>query len=66
MKIHYRQHVPFEDLANIVIWAKSRGHILTCTRLFLDEAQPEIEHFDWLIIMGGPMNIYEEDEYPSG
>jgi GMP synthase-like glutamine amidotransferase len=64
MKIHYLQHVPFEDLANIETWAKSHGHDLTRTRLFSDEALPEIAHFDWLIIMGGPMNIYENDKYP--
>ena len=23
-----------------------------------------MEEFDWLIVMGGPMNIYEEKEYP--
>jgi GMP synthase-like glutamine amidotransferase len=64
MKIHYLQHVPFEDLANIETWAKSHGHDLTRTRLFSDEALPEIAHLDWLIIMGAPMNIYENDKYP--
>lgn len=64
MKIHYLQHVPFEDLANIEGWAKSRGHVLSRTQLFLDEKLPEMAHFDWLIIMGGPMNIYEDDKYP--
>jgi GMP synthase-like glutamine amidotransferase len=64
MKIHYLQHVPFEDLANIESWARSRGHDLTSTQLFLDEALPDMNQFDWLIIMGGPMNIYEDDKYP--
>lgn len=64
MKIHYIQHVPFEDLANIEAWAKSRGHEITRTRLFSEEALPEMAYFDWLIIMGGPMNIYEHDKYP--
>jgi len=64
MKIHYLQHVPFEGPANIEAWAKSRSHDLTRTQLFLDEKLPEIAHFDWLIIMGGPMNIYELDKYP--
>ncbi|MCX6677200.1 MAG: type 1 glutamine amidotransferase [Methanothrix sp.] len=64
MRIHYLQHVPFEDLANIEAWAKTRGHDLSRTRLFSDEALPEMAHFDWLIIMGGPMNIYEQDKYP--
>jgi len=64
MKIHYLQHVPFEDLANIEAWAKSRSHELTSTMLFFNETLPEIADFDWLIIMGGPMNIYEHDKYP--
>jgi len=64
MRIHYLQHVPFEDLANIEAWARSRGHDLTCTMLFADETLPDLSSFDWLIIMGGPMNIYEHDRYP--
>jgi GMP synthase-like glutamine amidotransferase len=64
MRIHYVQHVPFEDLANIESWARSRGHDLSKTSLFADEPFPRIVDFDWLIIMGGPMNIYEEDRYP--
>jgi GMP synthase-like glutamine amidotransferase len=64
MRIHYLQHVPFEDLANIESWARSRGHDLSRTLLFSDEKLPEMDHFDWLIIMGGPMNIYEDEKYP--
>jgi GMP synthase-like glutamine amidotransferase len=64
MRIHYLQHVPFEDLANIESWAGSRGHDLTRTLLFQDEPLPDVANFDWLIIMGGPMNIYEHDLYP--
>lgn len=64
MKIHYLQHVPFEDLANIGRWAGDRGHKVTGTMLFAGENLPEVDGFDWLVIMGGPMNIYEENEYP--
>jgi GMP synthase-like glutamine amidotransferase len=64
MKIHYLQHVPFEDLANIEAWAKDRGHDLSKTLLFQEESPPKLSEFDWLIIMGGPMNIYEDDKYP--
>jgi GMP synthase-like glutamine amidotransferase len=64
MRIHYIQHVPFEDLANIESWARSRGHDLSRTLLFSDEMLPEMADFDWLIIMGGPMNIYEDKKYP--
>lgn len=64
MRIHYLQHVPFEDLANIETWAKDRGHNLSRTLLFQEESLPKLAEFDWLIIMGGPMNIYEDDKYP--
>jgi len=62
--IHYLQHVPFEDLANIEAWARSRGHDLSKTLLFAGDSLPRMADFDWLIVMGGPMNIYEEDKYP--
>lgn len=64
MRIHYLQHVPFEDLANIEEWAKSRDNDLSRTLLFEDEELPQMHDFDWLIIMGGPMNIYEHEKYP--
>jgi len=64
MRIHYLQHVPFEDLANIESWAKDRSHDLSRTLLFQEESPPKLNEFDWLIIMGGPMNIYEHDKYP--
>lgn len=64
MKIHYLQHVPFEDLANIEKWAENRGHDISRTLLFSGDSLPKPEEFDWLIIMGGPMNIYEHSKYP--
>ncbi|NOX96615.1 MAG: type 1 glutamine amidotransferase [Nitrospirae bacterium] len=64
MRLHYLQHVPFEDLANIETWAKSKLYRVSGTSLFNDEPLPKINDFDWLIILGGPMNIYEEGKYP--
>ena len=64
MKIHYFQHVPFEGLGCIEQWATDNGHDLTVTGFHLDEAVPQVDEIDWLIVMGGPMNIYEEAEYP--
>jgi GMP synthase-like glutamine amidotransferase len=64
MRLHYLQHVPFEDLAGIEDWAKDRGHEITRTLLFDGQVLPGMNEFDWLVIMGGPMNIYEEDKYP--
>ena len=64
VRIHYLQHVPFEDAANIGGWALDRGHTVTRTRLYDDESLPSLDSFDWLVVMGGPMNIYEHDAYP--
>lgn len=63
MNIHYLQHIAFEDLANIKAWTKSKKHKISCTKLFNNENLPSVNSFDFLIIMGGPMNIYEEKKY---
>jgi GMP synthase-like glutamine amidotransferase len=64
MKIHYLQHVPFEGLASIEHWAKSKGHSLSSTQFYKDEPLPNAGDFDLLVVMGGSMNIYEENKYP--
>lgn len=64
MRLHYLQHVPFEDMATIEDWGKNKGHVISRTLLFEGETPPDPEKFDWLVIMGGPMNIYEDGRYP--
>lgn len=64
MKIHYLQHVAFEGLGSIENWAKLQGHTLSATQLYQDESLPSLENIDFLLVMGGLMNIYEEDKYP--
>lgn len=64
MKLHYLQHVPFENLGNIEKWALNKGFSISCTKLFKNEPLLDIESFDFLVILGGPMNIYEEDKFP--
>jgi GMP synthase-like glutamine amidotransferase len=63
MKIHYLQHVPFENPGIILDWAERNGHIVTSTHLYKGRQFPLQSDFDWLVIMGGPMNIYQEDQY---
>ncbi|MFT9078523.1 type 1 glutamine amidotransferase [Ethanoligenens sp.] len=64
MKIHYLQHIALETPGCILDWAAQRGHTLTRTAFFAQESLPDLQDFQWLIIMGGPMNIYEEQTYP--
>lgn len=64
MNIHYIQHVAFEGLGSIELWAQNNGHSLTGTRPYLHEPLPPIDGIDLLIVLGGPMNIFEESKYP--
>jgi len=64
VRLHYLQHVPFENPGSILTWAKENGHAITSTQLYQNDALPEQQDFDWLVVMGGPMNIYEEEIYP--
>ncbi len=64
MNIHWLQHVPFEGLGTIADWARTHSHSLRCTRLWAGDPLPSLKEFDWLVIMGGPMSIYDDDQYP--
>ncbi len=64
LRIHYLQHVPFEGPGFIESWVLMRGHTLTGTRLFEGKPLPAVEALDWLFILGGPMNVYEDSRYP--
>lgn len=63
-RIHWLQHAEHEELGCIGPWLKQRGHRVTRSRLYLAEPVPAAGDFDWLIVMGGPMNIYEHERYP--
>ncbi len=64
MRIHALQHVAFEGLGHIEQWIATQGHSLSLSRLYAGDALPAVDDFDRLVIMGGPMNIYEDDRYP--
>ncbi|SIO54888.1 type 1 glutamine amidotransferase [Chitinophaga niabensis] len=64
MRIHYFQHVTFEGLGYIADWAKAKGHTVTVTKWYEAPIPPALEDLDMLIVMGGPMGVYEEDLHP--
>ncbi|QZT37644.1 type 1 glutamine amidotransferase [Halosquirtibacter xylanolyticus] len=64
LKIHYLQHVPFEGIGYIEDWANKNRHQLKGTKLFNEETLPEQSEFDVLIVMGGPMGVSQEKDYP--
>jgi len=63
MRIHTFLHVPFEGLGSIGDWAAAGGHDVTATRWYDGDAAPEPDAYEWLIVMGGPMGVYDERQH---
>jgi GMP synthase-like glutamine amidotransferase len=64
MHIHSFHHNPCEGLGEIATWARRKGHSLSSTHFYRGELPPALDDVDWLIVMGGPMNIYEHRNFP--
>ena len=64
MNIHYLQHVAFEGLGSIAEWVQQRGHTVSATRFYTADPLPLPDAIDGLIVMGGPMSIHDEADYP--
>lgn len=63
-RIHIFQHVPFENSGCIVDWINKKRYSMTETRFFKGDTIPCIEDIDWLIVMGGPMGVYDTEDHP--
>ncbi|TQV82927.1 glutamine amidotransferase-related protein [Aliikangiella coralliicola] len=64
-KIMVFQHVPYEPLGTLDPLIRSQRHRIRYVNFGRNpDAQPSIEGYDALIILGGPMNIGQEAEYP--
>lgn len=66
MRVHVLQHVAFEGLGCIEDWIDSRQATLSFTRFFSahENSLPAIEAFNLLIVLGGPMSVNDQTEYP--
>ncbi|MGV8838406.1 type 1 glutamine amidotransferase [Cellvibrio sp.] len=64
MRIHSLQHVPFEDIGSMASDFRTRGYALTTTHWYRGDLAPAVSDFDALVVMGGPMGIYDEAIYP--
>ncbi|MET0357465.1 MAG: amidotransferase [Cellvibrio sp.] len=64
MRIHSLQHIPFEDIGSLHADIEREGFSLSTTRWYKGDSAPALESFDVLIVMGGPMGVYDEDIYP--
>ena len=64
MRAHYLQHVPFEGLGSIEPWLAQTGYEISDTQFFAAGILPDINDIDLLVVMGGPMSVHDEREYP--
>jgi GMP synthase-like glutamine amidotransferase len=64
MKVHYLQHVPFEGLGYIESWLVKNNHSISYTRFYGPSYHlPDAKDIDVLIVMGGPMGVYDENRF---
>jgi GMP synthase-like glutamine amidotransferase len=64
MRAHYLQHVPFEGLGSIKAWLLYAGYEITSTQFYESSELPNLEEIDFLVVMGGPMSVNDEQDYP--
>ena len=64
MNVHYLKHVPFEGLGSMENVLTEYGCGLTRTCMYEDQSLPSIHEIDALIVMGGPMGVSDENDYP--
>lgn len=64
MRFHVLQHVSFETAGALGDEIRQRGHSLHTTAVYDQSPLPSLAEFDGLIVMGGPMSIYDEVEFP--
>ena len=65
MNIHCLQHVAFETPGTIIDWATQNNHSISYTYFFeKNHTLPSVNNIDALLIMGGCMNVDEEEKFP--
>jgi len=64
-KVHVFQHVSFEGPDAIGDLCKQKKLPVKFTQFFADSWQlPRLDDFDLLVVMGGPMGVYDCHQYP--
>ncbi|HEX6997958.1 MAG TPA: glutamine amidotransferase [Gammaproteobacteria bacterium] len=59
------RHVAFEDLGSLEPILRARGHSVRYVEAPVDElSDPDIAAADLLVVLGGPVGVYEDDRYP--
>jgi len=63
MRIHLLQHEIFEGPGYIEDWIRGKNYALSYTKFYESDKLPELNSFDFLIIMGGSMSVNDEQKF---
>lgn len=58
------QHLPVEHPGSVGVRLRAAGFDLVTAELDQGDAVPELERFDLLVVMGGPMDVWDEESHP--
>jgi GMP synthase-like glutamine amidotransferase len=64
MEVQVLKHVPFEDIGSMAPWLLKKGATIHYTRFYEKPILPNVRGLDLIIIMGGPMSVNDEKEFP--
>jgi GMP synthase-like glutamine amidotransferase len=64
MNILVFQHIAIEHPGSFRDVIAAQGHTMHAVELDEGEAIPPLEGYDALLVMGGPMDVWEEEKYP--
>lgn len=64
MKITVLQHSTDTPVGTLSDWAEKKGHQLDIRQLFAGADLPHLSQVEWLVILGGPMNVDEHEKHP--
>ncbi|MCH7321639.1 type 1 glutamine amidotransferase [Solibacillus sp. MA9] len=64
MRIYCLQNDPLAGLGAIETWISKNAYSVTTTHVYNDSNFLSTDEYDLLIILGGPMGAYEEEQYP--
>jgi len=58
------QHLAFEDLGSFEPVLREHGMAITSLQAGVDDIAPAIDAADLVIVLGGPIGVYEHEVYP--
>lgn len=58
------QHAEHIEAGSVIDWIKERGYRYKLQDAWLTEEWPAISEYEALVVMGGPMSAYDEENHP--